>query len=481
MDQEYEAFLVKNILAGAHFPLIGVNASDTGLYLGPAFIYLATIPYFLFHGNPLGGGVFAALLGIGTTFFLYKLGTLWFGKKIGLLASLFWAISFIAVLYDRQFWNPTPIPFLTILTCYYLTKIIQGKGKYLIVLAISLGLALQSHLQAIIIFAVSLVYLYIYRRRFSKKYLMLFIFIFVLIQLPLIFFDMRHQLTNTKAFLNLIFSFSSRLSTNPMTSIFDRLTIFTSLLGRTFYIKSPVDLYLENGQCASLLPYIGKTEIVVIGLVLLSIFIYFGQKIVIKYKNSQDYNLIFSITFATILSLIFYHRPIFEYYFLFFLPILVLIASWIFLSLWQKGWKILILTLAILFILSNSKSFFMADMSFSFKYKLKAINFAKQYVDNGNFSLEALGECGRFGGYRYLFEYFGKKPGSSYMDPYFAWIYGKPMKKNYPKSIVFSVIDERDKGASDRWTKQEQILSHRMITSAQFGKIRVLIVDNENN
>src|SRR3989338_1063879 len=89
MDQEYEAFLVKNILTGKHFPLIGVNASDTGLYLGPIFIYFAAIPYFIFQGNPLGGAVTASSLGVITTFALYKLGKVWFSEKEGLLASFF--------------------------------------------------------------------------------------------------------------------------------------------------------------------------------------------------------------------------------------------------------------------------------------------------------------------------------------------------------------------------------------------------------
>src|SRR3989337_808761 len=60
MDQEYEAFLVKNIVTGKHFPAIGVNAADTGLYLGPFFIYLAVIPYLLFQGNLLSFAFFSS-------------------------------------------------------------------------------------------------------------------------------------------------------------------------------------------------------------------------------------------------------------------------------------------------------------------------------------------------------------------------------------------------------------------------------------
>jgi hypothetical protein len=52
MDQEYQGYIARNIVVGHHFPLIGVNASDTGLYLGPLFSYFTAITYFIFHGDP---------------------------------------------------------------------------------------------------------------------------------------------------------------------------------------------------------------------------------------------------------------------------------------------------------------------------------------------------------------------------------------------------------------------------------------------
>src|SRR3989338_2153523 len=163
MDQEYEVFIIKNILSLKHLPLIGVNASDTGLYLGPAFIYIAAIPYFIFQGNPIGVAFFASSLGILTTFMIYILGKEWFSKVVGLLASFFWAFSFISILYDRQFWNPTPLPFLSIVILYSLTKIIRGQSNHFIFLGLSLGLALQSHLQAVVFLPIVIFFLTKYR------------------------------------------------------------------------------------------------------------------------------------------------------------------------------------------------------------------------------------------------------------------------------------------------------------------------------
>src|SRR3989338_10692047 len=90
MDQEYEAYLVKNIVTAKHFPLIGVNVSDTGLYLGPFFIYLAALPFILFNGHPLGFAFFSSVLGVVTTLAVFIVAGKMFGRRQALFASFFY-------------------------------------------------------------------------------------------------------------------------------------------------------------------------------------------------------------------------------------------------------------------------------------------------------------------------------------------------------------------------------------------------------
>ena len=479
MDQEYEAFLVKNILTGKHFPLIGVNASDTGLYLGPIFIYFAAIPYFIFQGNPLGGAVTASSLGVITTFALYKLGKVWFSEKVGLLASFFWAISFLSVHYDRQFWNPTPISFLMIIILYSITMIHKGKNKFLILLSVAIGIALQSHLQSVIILPIIMLYLFLYRKKYSGKNLLLFLLILLIFQLPLILFEIRHNFINTKAVTNLLFSFLGFFNQAQSISIFERVSLFLNFIGRSIFIKGPVDYYTENGQCLSLLSSKGKTSILAIILVLASFIFYFYQQIVKKNNALQDRHLILSITIITLVSILIYKGPVFEYYYLFFLPVLYLLISWVVVYLIQSKVKFIISLIILVIVVNNIIIFLNAKMSYSFQDKLEAINYSKNYVDNDNFALEALGDCGRFGGYRYLFEYFGKIPGSSYMDPYFSWIYGDKKTDKFPRSIYFSLIDNREVENLPKWQSQKETLEKSVIQERQFGKIHVLVVKNE--
>ncbi len=479
MDQEYEAFLVKNILTGKHFPLIGVNASDTGIYLGPFFIYLAAIPYLFFRGNPLGGAVTASSLGVITTFALYKLGKVWFSEKVGLLASFFWAISFLSVHYDRQFWNPTPISFLMIIILYSLTMIHKGKDKFLIILAASIGIALQSHLQSVIILPIIILYLFLLRKKYSGKYLFLFFFILLIFQLPLILFDIRHNFINTRAFTNLIFSFLGFSNPAQSVNIFDRVSQLLNFIGRSIFIKGPVDLFTENGQCLSLLSYKGKTSILAILLMIGVFLFYFYQQIVKKNKALKDRYLILSITLLTLTSVFIYKRPVFEYYYLFFLPVLYLLISWVFNYLIQGKEKLIFLVIILIIVVNNITIFLNAKMSYSFKDKVESINYSKNYVDKYNFSLEAIGDCGRFGGYRYLYEYYGKIPGSSYMDPYFSWLYGAKKQDKFSRSIFFSLIDDREEENLPKWQIQKEALEKGVIQERQFGKIDVMVVKNE--
>src|SRR3989338_8621824 len=157
MDQEYEALIVKNIVDFKHFPLIGVNASDTGLYLGPAFIYLAAVPFYIFRGNPLGWGLTASFLGVLTVYFIYKVGKKMFSKKVGFFASLLYSSSFLTSFYDRQFWNPTPIPLFSLLIGFLLYRILNNNRKSLLLLALSFGIAIQAHL-SILIFLPLIIY-----------------------------------------------------------------------------------------------------------------------------------------------------------------------------------------------------------------------------------------------------------------------------------------------------------------------------------
>lgn len=481
MDQEYEAFLIRNIIAGKHFPLIGVNASDTGLYLGPAFIYLATIPYALFRMSPVGGAITASLLGIGATFMVYKVGKEWFNNFVGLVAAFLWSASFVSILYDRQFWNPTPIPFLSLVIAYSLTKIFKSeKLRYYLTLGFALGLALQSHLQTLVFVPIIALLFYVNRNKIKRNYLLIFLGIILIFQLPLIIFDLRHNGTNIKALSSIILKDKKFEGAPIQTSIIANANITLSLLGRAFFIAGPVDLYVENGQCKELVPFRGSTHPAVAAVIIFLILFFLYSKL--KNNNSaKDFNISLTILLFTLLTILLYRRPTFEYYYLFLLPFIFLMMSGSLFMFWRMKYKIPVLILLGLFLIANIRTFLYADMTFPYSDKVKAMKFIKVSTQDKDYDLRAIGDCGKFGGFRYLAQYYSDEPGASYMDSYFAWLYGDKTKQAFSKTVYLSLLDPREKDSFQELQNADALVRKESASTRVFGNIKVTIVNNEKN
>ncbi|MBI3379836.1 glycosyltransferase family 39 protein [Candidatus Gottesmanbacteria bacterium] len=497
MDQEYEAFLVKNIMTGKHFPLIGVNAADTGLYLGPIFIYLASIPFLLFSGNPLGWAISASVIGVFVTYLVYRVGKVMFSETAGLFGSLIYASSFLISFYDRQFWNPMPIPFFSLIIGFFLYKIINNNQKVLLWLFLSLGVAVQCHLSILIFLPLIIFVIWKKYKIFSKKILLFSLGIFLITQLPVITFELKHNFINTKSAITLIKNPSA--NTNILSTWKDRNEIFISTLGRIFFVPSPADLFVESGQCKELLAYKRNAypeEFFFIAFaILVFIFWYISSRKNVKsksiQKNRSSIIIVGGIFVSTIFFVELYGRSFFEYYFLFLFPWLAIVLGKSFEFLWQKkhGYIIVIPVISF-FILLNFISMLNASYSYSYANKLAAINFAKNNLAGKRYSLEALGECPRFGGYRYLFEYYFKKPHSSYMDSYFAWLYGNKSENDFSiykegKNIVLlSLIDSRmDQESISKWEKIKlpYLIDYNIIKEQRFGRIEVFILASKRS
>ena len=151
MDEEYQAFLVKNIIVNHHIPLIGVNVAGTGLYLGPFFTWISVIPYWLFKLNPLGTAWASALIGSLTAVVLFYVVKIITNKPlVGYLAGILYAVNPFLAAYDRKYWNPTLIPLLTIIWIFTLLKV--PKNRYwLLVIAGIFGIALSVHFSLLVL------------------------------------------------------------------------------------------------------------------------------------------------------------------------------------------------------------------------------------------------------------------------------------------------------------------------------------------
>src|SRR5574338_1562179 len=109
-DEGRDVLVVYNILHG-HLTLLGPTSSVGGFFLGPIYYYFMAPWLWLFNYNPVGPAIGIAILGIITVWLVYEICVHFFGKRVAIIASFFYAISPLVVTYSRSSWNPNPMPF----------------------------------------------------------------------------------------------------------------------------------------------------------------------------------------------------------------------------------------------------------------------------------------------------------------------------------------------------------------------------------
>jgi len=489
MDQEYQAFIVKNIVTGSHFPLIGVSVSDTGLYLGPLFSYFASIPFALTNGDPLGWAIVASLIGVFVCGLIYFVGWRMISKEVGLFAALFYGMSFLVSFYDRQFWNPSIVPLISLLLGYHIFKLLKYQQKSLLWIAILLGISTHFHFSLLLFIPLAFFAFVKARKHISKRLLIKSIVILLLLQLPQIAFDLRHNFINTKALFHTV---AGKNQSVESTTITLRTRSFLSTLGRFIWVPAAPDLFIESGQCRNLSTFRKNAYpegIAIMIAVIAILYIWIKQRnikiISQKHKNfinTQAAKFVLTgVIFMTLVYVVFYHRQFFEYYFLYLFPWLAIIMGVSTNYLWRDiHGRAIIFPMIFFFIAANFITIITSYTNYSYTDKIKAIQFAKPYISAHSYSLDALGECGRWGGYRYLFDHFATTPSLSYMDTYFSWLYPKKNAiEKIDRLVVLSLIDHRDRqDMLTMWqqTKLQYLSDYTIIDRKQFGNIDVIIL-----
>ena len=305
--------------------------------------------------------------------------------------------------------------------------------------------------------------------------------LFLGVQIPQIIFELRHNFTNTKAVVNLISGLIRSDQIGP--SIFDRTKIFINFMGRFLWVAPGADLFVEKDLCRDLsgLQKNAYPEIVGIIFLVLCYFFYCHIRFHLNKDQASVYKIIISVLLLSILAVFLYNRDFSEYYFLFLMPYLAIILGISLSYLLQKkqGYQT-VLFFMVLFFGLNLATLMTAGNSYSYNSKLAIIDFSKKYVGSDNYSLEALGDCPRFEGWRYLFEYHIGKPVHSYMDSYYDWLYySKGVSEEPEKIILLSMIDPRsgqEKIAKWEEEKINFLSKYNVITQKLIDNIHVFIL-----
>ncbi len=143
-DQGRDGIVIRQLERTRTLPDVGPSLSN-GRFTGPFYYYLIAPSFILSQYNPAIPAIQMAVMGIISIVILFVLSTSIYGFTVGYGISILYALSPLMVFQDRRLWNPTPIPFFTLLV--FLSVYLIRKQKYwaLIVLFLSDAILFQLH------------------------------------------------------------------------------------------------------------------------------------------------------------------------------------------------------------------------------------------------------------------------------------------------------------------------------------------------
>lgn len=426
-DEEYQASLAWEQVKNFHPIWIGVSASNVGYYLGPGFTYLNALLFYVSNGDPASLAWFSGIFGIITMISVYYVTHKLINRKAALIAMTIYGGSALLNFFDRRFWNPTPIPFITLWIVYSLIK--GGSNpRWYIFTAILVGASLNVHLSLIVLFP--LIFISIL---WNIKKIKLLTWVgmgtsYFLLTLPMLVFDFVHNFDNLRAPLLFIANRGGGESTLSLASISSHIAVFFQTLGRVWFINLHTNI--QNEQCLGAHCIITPAVpwLIFLSSVLLVIFVYTA----IKKRNSTNIHILCAL-FLYMVSFMFYSGYSAEYYLLGFLALFSIVIG----KIASKGNNWLLFLALSIFIVFNGYTVIASNQEqYGLVTRKKLIHKIMDTVDDKPFSLEVYGNDPRkyhpYGGWRYLFKTYGTTPAQSFADEFFGWIYPDELSNTQP-------------------------------------------------
>lgn len=429
-DEEVLAMWVERVVVRQQPTLVGLTAS-LDLTTLPYFDYFAALVYFVSRMNPLGGAVVGSGLGVLTTYLVYVVGRTIWEERVGLLASFFYASSFLVSLFDRRFWPFTPFPLLFTLFVYLLWLFLKQKQtKTLTILLIVIALSLGTEPGGLVLLVVAVLVLLLFKVRiWQRKYLSSF-FIFLLVFLPIAIFDLRHDFINSKRFLAVFSRINHDGQFSYAGSIYQQLFLLPDVFSRILYL--PLSDFIERQFCYCYLfdRTIMTAVIFLLAIVILTLFVirsgyYPGDKILLI---SLVIFMVGQIVYTIVLK-----GNFFQHYLTIILPVFALVLARASIYFNSK----FVYAFLIIFFLVNVNTLLFSKTRYGYNKKVELIKWARTATDQTNIGLYILGDFWLHGGgWRYLFKTAGFEVKKSYLDLLLSFMYAEPPAYEYPATVM---------------------------------------------
>jgi len=415
-DEGRDVLVVYNILHGQP-TLLGPTASVGGFFLGPIYYYFITPFLWFFNYNPVGPAIMVGLFGVATVFLVYKIGSEFFNKSVGLIAAFLYSISPLVVAYSRSSWNPNLMPFFSLFTLYLVYKAVnKNKAKLFILSGILLGITMQLHYLAIFLGAIVGVYILLIRSFYSSNFKItpriLKDYIYILIGFligwsPFLAFEVRHGFPNIQSIISFVFNPGEEVVKTGFLGIINN--VFFRLFGRLVTnFPPPEQASLQANPHIAIWSYLT----VVLGILGLSLLVH---KFIKSFKSKNEFLKISLLVLWLVVGVGlfgFYKKPIYDYYFGFMFPLPFLLVGVFLSSLYKtRIGKILAISIFVSLVWINFKGI---PFQFAPNRQLAQVEEISKFVidktDNRPFNFALITGGNSDHAYRYFFTLWEKEP-----------------------------------------------------------------------
>ncbi|MBU4016670.1 glycosyltransferase family 39 protein, partial [Patescibacteria group bacterium] len=399
-DQAWFYLSARDMLLTGKIPLVGIESSHPWLHQGAFWTYILGLGFLGFGLSPYTGMYISIFLNILTILFMYKLGSLMFSQRLGIISSLLYAASPIVILSARMPYHTSPIPLLTLFYLWALYKWVKGYPKYFPVVILSLALLYNFEIAAFplaIVFLIILFFGFCGKKKWAgailtKKIGFYSTAAFLVPMLPMLIYDFGHGFPQTLRLLAwigykiLVFfgypPFHPEIASPNFTQMGYFIAGFTNRL-----------IFLPNTYFAIILMVLS------LGFFYKTLFDQFTAK---KHKTSFVLlGLVFIISLAGIIAT----KTTSEAYLPILFPTSIFIIAIFFDKLLQKKYVLTSFILLLIIVIMNAYSVMMQEKGQSFYDRLAAAKKIVSQAQGRRYNLIGRGEGSQFSSFTMNYEY----------------------------------------------------------------------------
>jgi hypothetical protein len=212
-DQAWFYLSARDAISTGQIPLVGIASSHPWLHQGPLWTYLLIPFLWIFNFDPVSGAYLTITLGVLSVMAIYVVGSMLFSKRAGLIASLLYATSPLAVYYMRFPYHTSPMPLFVIILIFPLYKIIKEELSYVPLAIFLLAILYNFEIATSVLWGIPvllLIYCYSRNRKslikfLNKKNIFFSILSLIVPLVPIILYDVKNGFPQTLKFAAWIF------------------------------------------------------------------------------------------------------------------------------------------------------------------------------------------------------------------------------------------------------------------------------------